>query len=160
MADIETGHRWWIRYVVVPLVVALVGGLVFLNRANKSVIKVPHPTSEENAEKSESVEVTATAVGMQAADDLYVVDEHGNSFLKDVKVRRGSVFTAKWDTRDASTGQVHFLLLGTNGHLLVNTKVGQKGQQKISSDDPITVKLAEEHSGKLRLIKAMSVQVY
>lgn len=160
MADIETGHKWWIRYVGVPLVVALLGLLVFLMRPKDSVIKVPRAEDSQRTDKPETVEVAADAVHVQSTDELYVVDEHNHTFTKDVRVRKNSVFTAKWDARQSSSGQLHLLILGNNGRILVNTKVGQMGQQGVRSDDPITLKIAEEYAGKLRPIKTLPVQMF
>jgi hypothetical protein len=93
-------------------------------------------------------------------DELYIVDEHDTTLVKDVRVRKGSEFTVKWDARDSSTGPLHLLLFGDHGHKLMDNKVGQVGLQRVSSEYPITLQLVEEYGGKRRLIKGLPVQVF
>jgi hypothetical protein len=80
--------------------------------------------------------------------------------VKDARVRKGSVFTVKWDARDVSSGQLHLLLLGANGKAIMDRKVGQMGLQKVSSDYRIALQLVEDYNGEKRLIKALPVQVF
>jgi hypothetical protein len=160
MGEIETGHKWWIRYVIVPLCVAAIGViLIVLNHSTDSVYKVPPQTTSED-ETTETVEATGTNVEITAPDELYIVDEHKKDLVKDARVRKGSVFTVKWDARDVSSGQLHLLLLGANGKAIMDKKVGQMGLQKMSSDYRIAFQLVEDYNGKKRLIKALPVQVF
>jgi hypothetical protein len=161
MSEIETGHKWWIRYVIVPLCVAVVGViLIALNHSANSVYKVPPQTTSREEEQTETLPATVPNVEITALDELYIVDEHEKALVKDARVRKGSVFTVKWDGRDVSSGQLHLLILGANGNTVMDRKVGQMGLQKVSSDYRIAFKLVEDYNGKQRLIKELPVQIF
>jgi hypothetical protein len=69
MGEIEAGHKWWIRYVIVPLCVAAIGViLIVLNHSTDSVYKVPPQTTSAEEEKTETVEATGTNVEIAALD--------------------------------------------------------------------------------------------
>ena len=52
MADNETGHRWWIRYVVVPIVVVILAALLQTVRpATKESPTAPQVTAQERDAK-------------------------------------------------------------------------------------------------------------
>lgn len=166
MGEIETGHKWWVRYVVVPLIVGMAAVVaVFFKPSDTATFRVPSPTSYGSDKQIETtlegtVEVTASSPEVVTLDELYVVDEHDTSLVKDVRVRKGSEFVVKWDARDSSTGQLHLVLLGDHDHTILDKKVGQMGLQKVSSEYPILFQLIEEYGGKRRLIKALPVQVF
>jgi len=147
--------------LIAPAIVAALLFAVVLERSQNSVFKVPPPTSSKN-EGAGAVDIRVDATSGSAAVlyDLLLVDEHGKTFVKDAQVRKGSVFTVKWDASSWSEGKLHLLLLGNNGHTIADRRVAERGAQKFSSDYLISFKLWEEYRGGNRLIKELPVEVF
>jgi hypothetical protein len=61
MNDIETGHKWWVRHVIIPVAVGLIGGggllgliVALINKGNRPQPPEVHSTSEKPAALTES----------------------------------------------------------------------------------------------------------
>jgi hypothetical protein len=148
---------------VVGLLATLIFGVYPI--IHPPVFKVPAPESalgdsQPDTTTTESVEITAQNPELIALGELYIEDEHNNPFVQSARVRKGSVFSVRWDGRDVSSGPLHLLLRDENGKTIMDKGVEQMGVQRISSDYPISVQLLEEYNGKKRLIKALPVKVF
>jgi len=76
------------------------------------IFKVPPPdvpTAAASDTTTQTIDVTAETPQLIALGSLYVEDENQNAFSDHAKVRKGSVFTVKWDARDTSSEQLHLL---------------------------------------------------
>lgn len=156
----ETKRKSWTEYALATLAVAIVLISVSIYSAN-SVFKIPTPSTAQGIDPTlATIKVDALSNKAASSRYLYIVDENGNALLNDVRVRKGSVFTIKWDTTSWSSGKSHLLLLDSNQHEIMDKRVSEKSGQKISSDYPFLIKFYEEYRGQNRLIRDVPVQVF
>src|SRR5262245_46655438 len=123
-----------LRLLAPAIGVALVFAVIFI-RSESSVFMVPPPTSSESkGAAAVDIKVDVTSGSAATLYDLSIIDEHGNVFVKDAQVQKGSVFTVKWDASSWSEGKLHLLLLENNGPTIADRRVAEKGTQRFTSD--------------------------